>query len=442
MKVTMIGTGYVGLVSGVCFAEIGHQVTCVDIRPEIIEKLNRGESPIFEPGLSDLIERNLTHKQITFTTSYDSVKNAEFVFLGVGTPQSDDGRANLSYLKEAAISTAKNLGDHDTVVVIKSTVPVGTHLEIEELMKKHTNKKFHIVNNPEFLKEGAAIDDFMKPDRVVVGYRDPLAKEKMEELYGPLVRQGHPIHCVSNLSAEVIKYASNCMLATKISFMNEIAKFCDLSGADVEEVRTGMASDRRIGPHFIYPGPGYGGSCFPKDVNALMFTAKEMGMEMEVITAVDRVNDRQKTYMYEKINQHFDGDLAGKSFAFWGAAFKPNTDDIRESPSIYMAQALVKAGATVHFYDPEAADNFKELMDSDPATKGRVIRFDNKYDALNGTDGLVLMTEWLEFRAPDYSEIKSRLKRPNIFDARNIYPAKSIIAQGMTYYAIGKRIKK
>ena len=440
MKVTMIGTGYVGLVSGVCFAEIGHSVTCVDIRPQIIEKLNRGESPIFEPGLSDLIERNLAHKQISFTTSYDSVKKAEFIFLGVGTPQSDNGQADLTYLKEAAISTAKHLGDNEPIVVIKSTVPVGTHQVIEELMAKHTNKKFHIVNNPEFLKEGAAIDDFMKPDRVVVGFKNAYAKEKMEELYAPLVRQGHPIHCVSNLSAEVIKYASNCMLATKISFMNEIAKFCDIAGADVEEVRTGMASDRRIGPHFIYPGPGYGGSCFPKDVNALIFTAKEMGMEMEVITAVDRVNDRQKIYMFEKINKHFEGDLAGKTFAFWGASFKPNTDDIRESPSIYMAQALVAAGACVHFYDPEAADNFAELMDSDSATKGKVKRFENKYDALNGTDGLVLMTEWLEFRAPDYTEIKSRLGRPNIFDARNIYPAKTILAHGMTYYAIGKRI--
>lgn len=442
MKVTMIGTGYVGLVSGVCFAEIGHSVTCVDIRPEIIEKLNRGESPIYEPGLSDLIERNLTHKQICFTTSYESVKTAEFVFLGVGTPQSASGQADLSYLKEAAISTAKNLGDHDTVVVIKSTVPVGTHNEIEELMKKHTDKRFHIVNNPEFLKEGAAIDDFMKPDRVVIGYRDQFAKEKMEELYSPLVRQGHPIHCVSNLSAEVIKYASNCMLATKISFMNEIAKFCDRSGADVEEVRSGMASDRRIGPHFIYPGPGYGGSCFPKDVNALIYTAKEMGMEMEVITAVDRVNDLQKTYMYEKINTHFSGDLAGKSFAFWGASFKPNTDDIRESPSIYMARALVKAGATVNFYDPEGADNFAELMNKDQLTKGKVTRFDNKYDALNGTDGLVLMTEWLEFRAPDYEEIKKRLRLPNLFDARNIYPAKTILGHGMNYFAIGKRIQK
>ncbi len=440
MKVTMIGTGYVGLVSGVCFAEIGHDVTCVDIRPEIIDMLKKGQSPIYEPGLSDMITRNYEGKRIKFSTSYDSVKEAEFVFLGVGTPQSDSGKADLSYLQAAAVSTAEALTKDDVVVVIKSTVPVGTHKMIENLMKEHTTYKFHIVNNPEFLKEGAAIDDFMKPDRVVVGYREKAARKKMEELYSPLVMQGHPIHCVSNLSAEMIKYASNCMLATKISFMNEIAKICDLSGADVEEVRLGMASDRRIGPHFIYPGPGYGGSCFPKDVNALMFTAQELGMEMEVITAVDRVNDRQKVYMFEKMNKHFNGDLKGKSFAFWGAAFKPNTDDIRESPAIYMARALVDAGATVNFYDPEGADNFEALMNRDPKTEGKVKRFNNKYDALNGTSGLVLMTEWLEFRAPDYSELAGRLTEKVIFDARNIYPVKAVREAGLDYYAIGKAL--
>ncbi|MCK5883547.1 MAG: UDP-glucose/GDP-mannose dehydrogenase family protein [Bacteriovoracaceae bacterium] len=440
MKVTMIGTGYVGLVSGVCFAEIGHDVTCVDIRPEIIDMLKNGESPIFEPGLSDMITRNYKGERISFSTSYDSVKDAEFVFLGVGTPQSDTGKADLSYLQAAAKSTAEALQKDGTVVVIKSTVPVNTHKMIESLMKEHTAHKFHIVNNPEFLKEGAAIDDFMKPDRVVVGYRDEDAKEKMEELYQPLVLQGHPIHCVSNLSAEMIKYASNCMLATKISFMNEIAKICDLSGADVEEVRLGMASDRRIGPHFIYPGPGYGGSCFPKDVNALMFTARELGMEMEVITAVDRVNDRQKTYMFEKMMKHFGNDVKGKSFAFWGAAFKPNTDDIRESPSIYMAEALVEAGATINFYDPEAADNFEEMMTTNPKTEGKVKRFNNKYDALNGTSGLVLMTEWLEFRAPDFTEFSSRLVEKVVFDARNIYSAKKMREFGLDYYAIGKAL--
>lgn len=439
MKVTMIGTGYVGLVSGVCFAEIGHDVTCIDIREDIIEMLKGGKSPIYEPGLSELIGKNYKAKRIGFSTSYDSVKDAKVVFLGVGTPSSDDGSADLSYLKAAAVSVAKEISDN-SIVVIKSTVPVGTHKMIKQLISENTDNKFYIVNNPEFLKEGAAIDDFLKPDRVVIGCDNEYASEAMKELYSPLMLQGHPIYIMSNLSAEMTKYASNSLLATKISFINDIAKLCDLVGADIEEVRKGMASDKRIGPHFIYAGPGYGGSCFPKDVKALIHTGKEYNLDMKVIRAVEEVNDDQKLYMASKVKKHY-GDLTGKVFAFWGTSFKPSTDDIRESPSIYMAKELISHGATVNFFDPEGDENFFELMEKDSLTKGKTQKHKNKYDCLNGADALILMTEWREFRAPDFSEIKSRLNDSVIFDSRNIYPIQKVLEEGFTYYAIGKRVK-
>ncbi len=440
MKVTMIGTGYVGLVSGVCFAELGHDVTCVDIIPEIIAMLKEGKSPIYEPELSELIQKNYSAKQVAFSTDYSSVKNAQVIFLGVGTPSAEDGSADLSYLKDAAVATAKELSD-GAIVVIKSTVPVGTHKVIEKLMKEHTSKKFGLVNNPEFLKEGSAIDDFMKPDRVVIGCADDYAAKVMQELYAPLVLQGHPIHIMSNLSAEMTKYAANCLLATKISFINEIARLCDITGADIDEVRKGISSDRRIGPHFIYPGPGYGGSCFPKDVKALIHTGKTVGMNMKVIQAVEDVNAEQKLYMFEKTKKFFKGDLKGKKIAFWGVSFKPKTDDIRESPAIYMAKAFAKEGAQVVFFDPEGHKNFQKLMDNNPETKGKVIGANNKYDCLNGCDALLLVTEWPEFRSPDFSEIKSRLKSANIFDARNIYPIKKMQDDGFNYHAIGRYIQ-
>lgn len=438
MKVTVIGTGYVGLVSGVCFAEIGHDVTCIDIRSEIIESLNKGIPHIYEPGLSDLIIRNQKDNRIKFSTNYESVKDSKVIFLAVGTPSGDDGSADLSYLNEAASIIAKELRE-DSIVVIKSTVPVGTYVKLNELMKSKTNKRYYLVNNPEFLKEGTAIDDFMKPDRVVIGRKEEYAEKIMEELYAPLVLQGNPIYMMSNLSAEMTKYASNCFLATKISFINDIAKLCDLSGADIEEVRKGMTSDKRIGVHFLYPGPGYGGSCFPKDVKALMYTAeKDYDMELRLIKAAENINNDQKIYMFQKIKKHFK-DLNGLKFAFWGVSFKPKTDDVRESPAIDMARALIKEGATINFFDPEGANNFLDLMEEDSNTKGKTKKNDNKYDCLIDANALVLMTEWSEFRAPDYHEIKSRLKDSIIFDSRNIFRTRKMNEMNFEYYSIGKQ---
>ncbi|PIK13878.1 UDP-glucose/GDP-mannose dehydrogenase family protein [Halobacteriovorax sp. JY17] len=440
MRVSVIGTGYVGLVSGTCFAEIGHDVTCIDIDPKKIAMLEEGKSPIYEPGLEELLHRNIKSKRLKFSTNYDSVKEAKSIFLAVGTPSSDDGSANLTYLKDAALSVAKEMSE-GAIIVIKSTVPVGTCEMIQELVKNATNKKFHIVNNPEFLKEGTAVDDFMKPDRVVIGHADQFAADAMSELYAPLVRQGNPIYMMSNLSAEMTKYAANCFLATKISFINEIAKLCDLRGADINEVRDGIGSDRRIGNQFLYPGPGYGGSCFPKDVKALMYTAKESGMTLKVVEATEEVNEEQKKRMFEKIMSYY-GDVSGKTFTFWGVAFKANTDDIRETSAITMAKELIRAGAKVNYYDPEAANNFEELMESMSETKGGTTKFENKYDALTNSDGLVTMTEWREFTSPDFEEIKARLNKSVIFDSRNLYKTKTVLDHGFDYFAIGKRIAK
>lgn len=439
MKITMIGTGYVGLVSGVCFAEIGHHVTCVDINHDIVKLLNDGKCHIYEPGLNDLLNRNLKAKRVTFSADYTSVSSSEIIFLAVQTPASVDGSADLSYISEAAKSVAQNLCDH-AIVVIKSTVPPGSHKLIEDIIKKNTDKQFYLVNNPEFLKEGAAIDDLMRPDRVIIGCQEDHPKKAMEEFYAPLVRQGNPIYCMSNLSAEMTKYASNCMLATKISFINEIAKLCDATGADIEEVRKGMASDKRIGPHFIFPGPGFGGSCFPKDVKAMRFLGKECGVEMSLITAADEANNKQKTYMFEKIKEFFKGDLKDRTFAFWGVTFKPGTDDVRGAPAISMAESLLKEGAKIQYYDPEGSDNFASTLDSMEVATESICSFTSKYDCLNGAQGLIVMTEWPEFRAPDFGEIKLRLKSLNIFDARNVFNTNKILDEGFKYFAIGKRI--
>ena len=435
MKVSVIGTGYVGLVSGTCFAEIGHDVTCIDIDENKIKTLKEGKSPIYEPGLTDLLERNIKSGRLNFSTDYDSVKEASAIFLAVGTPSSDDGQANLKYLFSAAESVAKNLSD-GAIVVVKSTVPVGTGGKVKELISKFTDKRFSVVNNPEFLKEGSAVEDFMRHDRVVIGYQEEEAAQAMEELYAPLVRQGNPIFMMSNLSAEMTKYAANCFLATKISFINEIARLCDLVGADINEVRKGISSDQRIGKHFFYPGPGYGGSCFPKDVKALMYTAKEYGMDLSIVGATEDVNDSQKMYVFEKIKKHF-GEIEGRVFAFWGVAFKANTDDVRESSAIYMAKALVEAGAKVNFFDPVAGENYLKVMDE---YKDSITMFENKYDCLNGCDAMVTMTEWREFSFPDFPEIKNRLKTPVIFDGRNLYNTEKVLDHGFEYFAIGKRI--
>ncbi|MDO9181623.1 MAG: UDP-glucose/GDP-mannose dehydrogenase family protein, partial [Bacteriovorax sp.] len=319
MKVAVIGTGYVGLVSGTCFAEIGHDVTCIDIDPKKIEMLKSGKSPIYEPGLSELIERNIKANRLHFSLNYDSVKEAKSVFLAVGTPSADDGRADLTYLKAAAMEVAKNIAE-GAIIVIKSTVPVGTNNELRKLIAANTTKSFHLVNNPEFLKEGSAVEDFMRPDRVIIGHQSELAFNVMEELYAPLVRQGNPIYGMSNLSAEMSKYAANCFLATKISFINEIARLCDATQADIEEVRKGISSDKRIGGHFLYPGPGYGGSCFPKDVKALIATAEDYGMDLKIVNATEEVNDEQKIYVFHKIQKYFKGDLKNRIFTFWGVA--------------------------------------------------------------------------------------------------------------------------
>jgi UDPglucose 6-dehydrogenase len=440
MKVSVIGTGYVGLVSGTCFAEIGHEVTCIDIDPKKIEMLKSGKSPIYEPGLSELIERNIKANRLHFSLSYESVKEAKSIFLAVGTPSADDGRADLTYLKAAAFEVAKNISE-GAIIVIKSTVPVGTNNELRKLIAEHTKKNFHLVNNPEFLKEGSAVEDFMKPDRVIIGHQNESALHVMEELYAPLLRQGNPLYGMSNLSAEMSKYAANCFLATKISFINEIARLCDATQADIEEVRKGISSDKRIGGHFLYPGPGYGGSCFPKDVKALIATAEDFGMELKIVNATETVNDEQKIYVFHKIKKYFKGDLKNRIFTFWGVAFKANTDDVREASAITMARELIKEGAVIHFFDPVASENFMKIMKDYPECEGKIKSFDNKYDCLKGSDGLVTMTEWREFRVPDFNEVKSRLKTKVIFDGRNLYETDKIKSEGFDYFAVGKYIK-
>ena len=440
MKVAVIGTGYVGLVSGTCFAEIGHDVTCIDIDPKKIEMLKNGKSPIYEPGLSELIERNIKANRLHFSLNYDSVKEAKAIFLGIQTPSAADGRADLKYLKAASIDVAKNISS-GAIIVIKSTVPVGTNAELKKLISENTTKDFHLVNNPEFLKEGSAVEDFMRPDRVIIGHQDEYAFQVMEELYAPLVRQGNPIYGMSNLSAEMTKYAANCFLATKISFINEIARLCDATSADIEEVRKGISSDKRIGGHFLYPGPGYGGSCFPKDVKALIATAEDFGIELKIVNATEAVNEEQKIYVFHKIKKYFKGDLKNRIFTFWGVAFKANTDDVREASAITMARALINEGATVHFFDPVASENFMKVMKEYPECEGKIKSFENKYDCLSGSDGLITMTEWREFRVPDFDEVKSRLKTKVVFDGRNLYETEKMKSEGFDYFAIGKFIK-
>ncbi len=437
MKISVIGTGYVGLVSGTCFAEINHDVTCIDIDERKIKMLWDGKSPIYEPGLNDLLERNIKSERLKFSTGLEWIADSRAIFLAVGTPSRDDGSADLSYLFEAAKDVAQNITD-DAIIVIKSTVPVGTCEKIKKIVSQNTDKKFHIVNNPEFLKEGSAIDDFMRPDRVVIGHADQYAADTMAELYEPLVKQGNPIYMMSNLSAEMTKYAANCFLATKISFINDIARLCDTVGADINEVRKGIASDQRIGKHFLYPGPGYGGSCFPKDVKALIYTAKEYGQKLRIVDATEEVNDDQKLYMYEKIKKHYEGNLSGKTFAMWGAAFKANTDDVRESPALVMAKELIDAGAIVQFFDPVATETFLSAVGENYHSSLK--SFENKYDCLNGADALVTITEWREFSFPDYDELMTRLNAPVIFDARNLFKTSRVNELGFTYYAIGKRI--
>jgi UDPglucose 6-dehydrogenase len=437
MKLSIIGTGYVGLVTGTCFAEMGHDVTCIDIDAAKVERMKKGECPIFEPGLESLMQSNAREGRLNFSNSFESVEKAQAVFLAVGTPSSTDGQADLKYVFDACDSIAPHLHE-GSIVLVKSTVPVGTGNKVREYLKEKTAKKFYVVNNPEFLKEGSAVEDFMKPERIIIGSQDSQAIEVIEELYEPFNRQHKRTLHMSNISAEMTKYAANCFLATKISFMNEVARLCDIIGADVEEVRNGISTDSRIGSQFLYPGPGYGGSCFPKDVKALVYTAKENGISFKIVEAVEEVNKEQKKYIFGKVRKHFKDDLKGKTIVIWGVAFKANTDDIRETPAIDTVLALHEAGAKVRIHDPEAADHFQKLMNT---MNIPVDQFENKYDALNGADALVVLTEWKQYRAPDFDEIHSRLKSPVIFDGRNLYNTKKVLEQGFTYYAIGKAIK-
>lgn len=436
MKVSVIGTGYVGLVTGTCFAEMGHDITCIDIDASKIQKLNQGECPIYEPGLESMIQSNQKENRLHFATDYKSVKNSKVIFLAVGTPSSDSGQADLKYLFGALDNIAPELAE-GSVVIVKSTVPVGTGNKVLEYLKSKTAKKFYVVNNPEFLKEGSAVEDFMKPERIIIGFKEKEGADIVEELYEPFNRQTKRTIRMSNLSAEMTKYAANCFLATKISFINEMARLCDALGADIEEVRQGISTDSRIGAQFLYPGPGYGGSCFPKDVKALVYTAKELGFNLKIVEATEEVNKEQKLYLVNKLKKHFNNDLKGKTFAIWGVAFKANTDDIRETPAIDTACELVKAGAKVNFYDPEAADSFQRYMNQIGIP---VDQFENKYDALNGANSLIILTEWKQFRAPDFEEIKSRLKEKIIFDGRNLYNTQRILEMGFKYFAIGKKI--
>ena len=441
MNITVIGSGYVGLVSGTCFAEMGNTVTCVDIDPDKIEKLKQGDIPIFEPGLEAMVLKNVKDNNLFFTTELEkALQNAEIAFIAVGTPMGADGAADLQYV----LAVAKSIGQlmqKKIIVVDKSTVPIGTADKVKatiqkELDARDSNLEFEVVSNPEFLKEGAAIADFMKPDRVVVGADSEFAFKKMKEVYAPFFRSHDRFIAMDLRSAEMTKYAANAMLATKISFMNEIANICEKVGADANQVRIGVGSDQRIGYSFIYPGAGYGGSCFPKDVKALTKIAKENGYTAQLITAVEEVNNAQKLVIAQKIITRFGEDLTGFTFGVWGLAFKPGTDDMREAPAIYILKELVKRGAQIQAFDPKAMHEAKEHY-----LKGvqNITYAAAKYDVLKGADALLLLTEWKEFRSPDFEEMKTQLKTPVIFDGRNQYNTFRLEEKGFEYYQIGKK---
>jgi UDPglucose 6-dehydrogenase len=434
MKLCVIGTGYVGLVAGTCFAESGNDVVCVDNVAAKIDLLRQGKVPIYEPGLEELIRRNVSEGRLTFTTDLaDAVKKSVVCFVAVGTPANDDGAADLGAVYAVARGIAQAM-DGYRVIVSKSTVPVGTSERIRAEVAAHTRHPFDVVSNPEFLKEGAAIDDFMRPDRVVIGATSQQAIDVMRELYEPFVRTGNPILVMDNASAEMTKYAANALLATRISFMNEIANLCERVGADVELVRRGIGYDRRIGHHFLFPGVGYGGSCFPKDVKAVIRTAHEHAMEFPLLGAVEEVNEAQKRRLIEKVVTEFGDRLAERRFAVWGLAFKPRTDDMREAPSIMVVEGLLARGAQVAVHDPEALAEARKVFGE------RVSYHRVNYEALEGADALLIVTEWNEFRRPDFPRMKRLLKRPLIFDGRNVYDPEVMREQGFTYFPIGRGV--
>jgi UDPglucose 6-dehydrogenase len=434
MNIAVVGTGYVGLVTGTCFAETGNHVVCVDINAEKVRMMRSGKVPIYEPHLDVIFERNIRQGRLHFTTDLkEAVDHAEIIFLALPTPPGEDGSADLSYVLKAAGDIGRLLKRY-TVLVDKSTVPVGTAEKVHAEVAKYTQVEFDVVSNPEFLREGFAVDDFLKPDRVVVGTSSERARKLMEDLYKPFVRQGNPIIFMDERSAELTKYAANAFLATKITFMNEIANFCEAVGADVDKVRIGMGTDSRIGKRFLFPGIGYGGSCFPKDVQALAKSGAEAGYEFRIINSVMEVNERQKTALMPKIIDYYGGDIKGRHFALWGLAFKPDTDDIREAPALYMIEALTKAGATVTAFDPEAMGNVEKLIGD------KIAYAKDEYTALQGADALIICTEWALFRTPDFGRLEQALKEKTVFDGRNLYELDEMTGHGFHYVSIGRNV--
>jgi UDPglucose 6-dehydrogenase len=431
MKIAVVGTGYVGLVAGACFAEGGNDVICVDKDEAKIRLLRRGRMPIYEPGLEEMVNRNRQENRLTFTaTLAKAVRDSTIIFIAVGTPQGEDGSADLQHVLGVARDIAKAMTGYK-VIVDKSTVPVGTSVKVREVVRRETTHPFSVVSNPEFLKQGAAIEDFMKPDRVIIGAEDPRAAELMLELYQPFTRTGAPIMVMDCASAELTKYASNAMLATRISFMNEVANVCELVGADVDQVRRAIGSDRRIGTSFLFPGVGYGGSCFPKDVKAMIHFAAEKSYDFKILHAVQEVNERQKTRLFAKMQAHF-GTLKGKTIAVWGLAFKPKTDDMREAPAIPLITQLLDSGAKVQTYDPEALKVARGIFGT------RVQYVTKSYEALKGADALAIVTEWNEFRRPDFVRMRKLMRSPVVFDGRNLFTPDQMKGNGFTYYSIGR----
>lgn len=434
MKIAVVGTGYVGLVTGTCFAETGNDVICVDIDQKKVEKLTNGEITIYEPGLEKLFLRNLREERLRFTTSLEEgIKDALIIFLALPTPPGEDGSADLKYILGVSEHLGKILNEYK-VIVDKSTVPVGTAEKVKTAIAKNYSGEFDVVSNPEFLREGVAVEDFMKPDRVVIGTSSERARRIMTDLYSPFVRQGNPILFMDERSAELTKYAANSFLATKISFMNEIAQLCERIGADVDMVRRGIGSDERIGKRFLFPGIGYGGSCFPKDVQALSKSSKEAGYDFKILNSVMEVNERQKLHLLPKIRKYFKDDLKGKKFALWGLAFKPNTDDIREAPALYMIQELLNEGASISVYDPEAINNVRNLIGD------KIGYAENQYECLENADALIIATEWNEFRTPNFLKIVTALKNKVIFDGRNLFETNAIKELGFYYESIGREV--
>jgi len=432
MKIAVVGTGYVGLVTGTCFAETGNNVTCIDIDKNKIDKLSSGQITIYEPGLEKLFLRNQREDRLHFTTNLaEGIKDALIIFLALPTPPGEDGSADLKYVLGVAEQLGKLMDDYK-VIIDKSTVPVGTAEKVRAAIAKNCVSEFDVVSNPEFLREGVAVDDFMKPDRVVIGAESERAKKVMGDLYAPFVRSGNPVIYMDLRSAELTKYAANAFLATKITFMNEIANLCERVGADVDMVRRGIGSDDRIGKRFLFPGIGYGGSCFPKDVQALSKSSKESNYDFRILNAVMQVNEEMKLHLIPKVKRYFKNDLKGKTFALWGLAFKPNTDDIREAPALYMIDALVSAGAKVCAYDPEAINNVRALLGD------KIAYADTQYDCLKGADALIIATEWNEFRTPDFLKIVTTLKNKVIFDGRNLFDTNAIKELGFYYESVGR----